>query len=241
MQENQTRKTLRLRLRHLRATLRRLSDKDKNTYAAVAAAICLALYFGLIWPRGHTRLSQLAYELEKQATRDKLAAKQPARPPAPLPSLGGKNLVEARRELSELHRQVDETRNEVARLNGSFVPLDDSLAMNALKTGLTSLAEAGDMEVLALEHVYLRNEDKERAPTSQMVHEAAQGNPFKRPLIVMRARASYHGLMQFLDGLSRLPYVAAPVSSDISVQVERHPETRAPVRQWLDVQIRFAV
>jgi len=35
--------------------------------------------------------------------------------------------------------------------------------------------------------------------------------------------------------------VAAPVSSDISVQVERHPETRAPVRQWLDVQIRFAV
>lgn len=241
MREDLTRTTLRLRMRQLRATVQRLPDKEKNTYTAVAAALCLALYFGLIWPLGHTRLSKLAYDLEKQAVRDKAAARQPARPSSPPPTLGGKNLVEARRELNELHRQVEDSRNEVARLNASFVPLDDNLAMNALKAGLTSLAEAGDMEVLALEHVYLRNEDKERAPTPQVLQEAAQGNPFKRPLIVMRARASYHGLMQFLDGLSRLPYVAAPVSSDISVQIERHPETRTPVRQWLDVQIKLAV
>jgi len=25
------------------------------------------------------------------------------------------------------------------------------------------------------------------------------------------------------------------------VQIERHPETRTPVRQWLDVQIKLAV
>lgn len=241
MAENSTLHAIRQPLRHGRAAWQKLPVKEKNTYTGVAAAVCLAVYFGLIWPIGYKRLSKLEYELEKQAVRDRTAAKQPTSAVAAPPSLGGKNLVEARRELNELHRQQEETGAEVARLNASFVPLDDSLAMNALKTGLTSLAEAGDMEVLALEHVYLRSEDKDRPPTPQMVQEAAQGNPFKRPLIVMRARASYQGLMQFLDGLSRLPYVAAPVGSDISVQIERHPETRAVIRQWLDVQIRFAV
>lgn len=241
MTENSPLLTLQRQLRQGRATWQKLSAKDKNTYTAVVAALCLALYFGAIWPLAHTRLSKLEYDMEKQAVRDKAAAKQAPRPTAPPPSLGGKNPAAARQELNELHRQLEETQAEVARINGSFVPLDDNLAMSALKTGLTSLAESGDMEVLALEHVYLRNEDKDRPPTAEMVKEAAQANPFKRPLIVMRARASYRGLMQFLDGLANLPYVAAPVSSDISVQVERHPDTKAIIRQWLEVQIKFAV
>jgi hypothetical protein len=224
-----------------RAVWQKLPSTEKNTYTAVAAAVCVALYFALLWPSAHTRLSKLEYDLEKQAVRNKAAAKQQATPATLAPSLGGRNPGEARRELDDLKRQLEHITAEVARLNAAFVPIDDSLAMNVLKTGLTSLAEAGDMEVLALEHVYLHSEDKDRSPTPEMVRKAAQANPFKRPLIVMHARASFRGLMQFLDGLARLPYVAAPVSSEISVQVERHPETQAIIRQWLDVQIKFAV
>ena len=55
------------------------------------------------------------------------------------------------------------------------------------------------------------------------------------------ARASFRGLMQFLDGLSKLPYVAAPVASSVTVVVERNPQTQAPIRQWLEVRIKFAV
>lgn len=241
MAENTAFHSIQQRLVHSRAVWQKLPNTEKNTYTAIASAICMALYFALLWPIAHTRLGKLEYDLEKQAVRNKAAAKLQAAPVTPAPSLGGRNPGEARRELDELHRQLEQTTAEVARLNAGFVPLDDSLAMNVLKTGLTSLAEAGDMEVLALEHVYLRSEDKDRPPNVQMVQEAAQANPFKRPLIVMHARASFRGLMQFLDGLARLPYVAAPVSSDISVQVERHPETQAIIRQWLDVQIKFAV
>lgn len=241
MAANASLASIQQQLRHARARWQKLPAKEKNTYTAVAAAICVALYFALIWPIAHTRLNKLEYDLEKQAVRNKAAAKQKTGPATPPPSLGGRNPGEARRELDELHRQLEQTTAEVARLNAGFVALDDSLAMNVLKTGLTSLAETGDMEVLALEHVYLHAEDKDRPPTPQMVQEAARANPFKRPLIVMRARASFRGLMQFLDGLSSLPYVAAPVSSEISVQVERHPETKAILRQWLDVQIKFAV
>ncbi|MBK1680876.1 hypothetical protein [Rhodocyclus tenuis] len=229
------------RLRTLLSFWQGLPAKEKNTYTAISIALCIAIYFGLIWPLGHTRLGKIEYAMEKQGAREKSLAKTPNTPEPPPPSLGGKNLTEARHELEALRQQLEVTQKEVTRLNGSFVPLDDTLALNVLKTGLTNLAESGDMEVLALEHVYLRVEDKDRPPTPQMIKEAAQANPFKRPLIVMRARASYRGLMQFLDGLADLPYVAAPVSSDISVQVDRNPQTGAPLRQWLEVQIRFAV
>lgn len=233
--------TLQQRLRHGYAAWQKQPDKEKHTYTTVVIGMVIAIYFGLIWPLAHNRLSKLAYDMEKQAVRERLAAKQPAAQPTPAPSLGGKNQSEARRELGDLHQQLAQIGNEVSRLKGAFVPLDDSLAMNAMKSGLTGLAEAGDMEVIALEHVYLRAEDKDVPPTPRLLKEAAENNPFKRPLIVMRAKASFRGLMQFLDGLAALPYVAAPVASEISVQIERDPKTDQPIRQWLDVKIKFAI
>ena len=219
----------------------KLPAREKNTYTAIVGAIVAALYFALLWPLGHARLNKLEYDMEKQAVREKAAGKAPAQALAPPPSLGGKNLNEARKELDALHQQLSRTEAELAEQRGLFLPLDDTLAMNTLKSGLTGLAEAGDMEVIALEHVYLRSEDKDVPPTPQLLHEAAEHNPFKRPLIVMHARASFRGLMQFLDGLNALPYTAAPVASDISVQIERDPTTKQPIRQWLDVKIHFAI
>ena len=215
---------------------------EKNLHVAVAAMIVAAIYFALLFPIANKEIDKLAYNMEKALAREKSAARQQAVAVPPTPSaFAGKSLKDAEKELDELRRKLAENRAAVDALRNAFVPLDDTLAMNALKTGLTALAESGDMEVLAVEHVYARSDDKERAPTPQMIQEAARANPFQRPLLVMRARASYRGLMQFLLGLSGLPYVAAPVWSEISVGVERHPQTQAPLRQWLDVTIRFAV
>lgn len=215
---------------------------EKNLHVAVLGVVLAALYFAALFPMGHREVSKIAYDMEKQRAREKAAGKSTAAPSHLAPNaFGGKNLKDAEKELEALRQKLEETRTAVGALKNAFVPLDDTLAMNALKTGLTSLAEAGDMEVLAVEHIYARTEDKDRPPTPQLIQDAARSNPFQRPLLVMRARASYRGLMQFLFGLAELPYVAAPVWSDISVGVERNPQTRAPVRQWLEVTIRFAV
>lgn len=219
----------------------RLSPKERNLHAAGVAMTLIAAYALLLWPQTSSRISKLAYDQEKMAVREKNSAQNAAKPVAPPPSLGGKSLPAARTELAELESQLKTVRSELQHLNARFVPLDDSLAMNALKSGLTSLAEAGDMEVTAIEHVYLRIEDKDRPPTPQLIQEAAKQNPFKRPLMVMKARASFRGLMQFLDGLVSLPYVAAPVGCEITVEAERHPQTNAVIRQWLQVNIKFAV
>ena len=230
-----------LQAHRLRATWLKLPAKEKNTYTAVVVAVIAAIYFALVWPLGHTRLSKLEYDMEKAAVREKAIGKTPTAALAPPPSLGGKNLNDARKELDDLHQQLEQIEADLGKQRGLFLPLDDTLAMNTLKSGLTGLAEAGDMEVIALEHVYVRPEDKDVPPTPQLLREAAEHNPFKRPLIVMRARASFRGLMQFLDGLNALPYIVAPVASDISVQVERDPATQQPIRQWLDVKIHFAI
>lgn len=219
----------------------KLPATDRNLRTVAAALVLITLYAVLIWPLTDNRIGALEYEMQKQARRQKSSAKAESKPIAPPASLGGKSQHEAEAELTALKGQFDAVDLDLRRLNASFIPLDDSLAMNALKSGLTSLAEAGDMEVTAIEHIYARREDKDRAPTPQMLQEAAKQNAFKRPLIVLRARASFRGLMQFLDGLNQLPYVAAPVGCDIRIEVERNPETKAPIRQWLDVRIKFAV
>ena len=214
---------------------------EKNLHVVIAGVVVAAVYFAAVHPLAGKEIDKIRYDMEKQKTREKASAKQQATPAAPPLAFGGKSLKDAEKELEALRAQLAETRAAVLALKASFVPLDDTLAMNALKTGLTALAEAGDMEVLAVEHIYKRPDDKDRPPTPQLIFDAAQSNPFQRPLLLMRARASYGGLMQFLFGLADLPYVAAPVWSDISVGVERHPETKQPVRQWLEVTIRFAV
>lgn len=217
------------------------SAKQRNALAAgVALVLCLAYGLG-IYPRSAHRADKLAYELQKLSVRAKAASKSGEVAFVPPPSLAGVNPAQAEREHKALLRQLEETTQELRALRAQFLPLDDSLAMNALKSGLTSLAEAGDMEVTAIEHVVTREQDKDSAPSAELLRSMANANPFKRPLVRMRARASFRGLMQFLDGLPQLPYIAAPVASSIVVVVERNPKTNAPVRQWLDVRITLAL
>lgn len=236
---------LRRRAGALHERWRKLPAGEKNMRTAMAVAACCAVYFGLVWPVAKSRLEKIEYDLAKQAVRSKAAGK-PAPAPVMPPSLGGMGAAQAQEELAALRQRTDELRAALDELRRGFAPADDNLALSLLKSGLTSLAEAGDMEVLALEHIYRRPEDRDRPPTPELIRDAIQANPFKRPLLSMRARASYRGLMQFLDGLASLPYVAAPVWSDISVKTGRHPDQRAPggtapAAQWLEVQIHFAI
>lgn len=217
--------------------------QEKNTHVAVFGLICAVGYAALLWPLTAKRIEVVTYNLAKQTQRFKTTSKagKPLEIPEAPSSLGGKGLPEARKDLEVLQAQLGALREELRATQAQFVPLDDTLAMTALKSGLTGLAEAGDMEVLGLEHIYQRPEDKDRPPTPELIRAAAEANPFKRPLITMRARASYRGLMQFLYGLNELPYVAAPVWTEITVGVERKQADQALTRQWLEVQIRFAV
>jgi hypothetical protein len=211
-----------------------------------ACCFVIALFYGLlIWYPGNKKLDTLLYQEQKQKQREK------ASNPGALPSrLEGVNFQEIQKELAQARETLAGQEEKLGRLNARFAPLNDLESMQSLRSEITRLAESGDMEIVALEHIYRRAEDKDRPPTLDLLKEAAQDSPYRRPLLRLRARASYRGLMQFLDGLRTLTFIVAPVSSSIQVRMDLAPQRDAPVlgpagqraaKQWLEVEIRLAV
>lgn len=235
-------------LKQLQEKIGSLSKRERGQWSAGLCMLIALLYGLLLWPLGHKQLAALNYKESKQAVQKKNSGAAAAvKAPAP----GSLSLQQAAQELAKAQESLAVLNQEQARLNGRFIPLKDLESLQALKSALTRLAEEGDMEIIALEHIYRRPADRERPPTLELLKEAGQDNPYKRPLLSLRARASYRGLMQFLDGLQQLPRIAAPVWSNIEVNSDQPekgsrsnaatPANAATPRQWLEVEIRLAI
>ncbi|MDR1853635.1 MAG: hypothetical protein LBR05_01865 [Azoarcus sp.] len=212
-----------------------------------AACFLIALCYGLlIWYPANKQLGELIYKEQKQAVRNRTSMQ--ANAALKDFNFDGLDIEATRKELEQARASLSTLEAERNRLVARFLPLEDLESLQALKTELTRLAASGDMEITALEHIYQRAEDRERAPTLELLKSAAASNPYKRPLLRLKARASYRGLMEFLDGLTRLSRIAAPVWSDVSVRAEDEAARAANVignpgapRQWLEVEIRLAI
>jgi type II secretory pathway component PulM len=237
-------------LHHLAAFWHHFTPAERHQ---TVGALCflLALFYGLLfWYPDHKQLGDLTYKQQKQAVRDRTAAKANSDPTKNKAlqnfNIDGLDVQATRQELARAQASLATLDTEQTRLMARFVPLEDLESLQALKSELARLAESGDMEVTALEHIYRRPDDRERPPTLELLKEASAANPYKRPLLRLQARASYRGLMEFLDGLPKLSKIAAPVWSDITVKTDR-PSRDKPLnslgvsRQWLEVEIRLAI
>lgn len=225
---------------------RRFSPAERHQIVG-ATCFLIAVFYGLLlWYPSQKKLGELLYSEQKQVVRNRAASK--GRAELQNFNMDGLNIEATRRELATARGSFEALEAERARLNARFTPLDDLETLQALKSDLTRLAESGDMEITALEHIYRRPEDRDHPPTPELLKSASEGNPYKRPLLRLKARASYWGLLAFLDGLSTLPQIAAPVWSDISVKTGDLNRDRGDVfgiaqapRQWLEVEIRLAI
>jgi hypothetical protein len=191
-------------------------------------------------------MGTLIYQEQKQAARLRAAEKSKAA----LKSfnMDGLDTQATQRELATVRESFEALEAERARVNARFTSLDDLETLQSLKSEHTRLAESGDMEIIALEHIYPQREGRDLPPTPALLKSASEGNRYKRPLLSLRARASYWGLMAFLDGLPALSRIAAPVWSNISVKVgktSRGNEDTFGVsevpKQWLEVEIHLAI
>jgi hypothetical protein len=237
-------------LSQLTAFWNHFTPAERNQ-AVGALCFLLVLFYGLLlWYPDHKQLGDLIYKQQKQAVRDRTADKGNASKGKNRAlqnfNIDGLDVQATRKEFAQAQSSLNTLETEQTRLMARFVPLEDLESLQALKSELASLAESGDMEVIALEHIYRRADDRDRPPTLELLKEASAANPYKRPLLRLQARASYRGLMQFLDGLPKLSKIAAPVWSDISVKTERlTPDdplsSISTPRQWLEVEIRLAI
>jgi hypothetical protein len=229
--------------------LRRIADFWRHFSAAErhqivgAACFLIALCYGLLlWYPGNKSLGELIYKEQKQNKRNSGASKGNAT--LQNFNLDGLDVQATRREFAKVQASLAEREAELSRLSARFMPLDDLEALQQLKSELTRLAESGDMEVTALEHIPRTAGD--RPPTVEELKRTSARNRYKRPLLRFYARASYRGLMAFLDGLPRLSQIAAPVWSRVTVRtsgtsgVDAFGNANAP-KQWLEVEIHFAI
>jgi hypothetical protein len=225
----------------------RLLPAERHQLAG-AACFLIALCYGLLlWQPGNKQLGDLIYKEQKQNVRNRAINKGGNDAALQNLNLDGFDIQVTRRELARVRESLAALEAERARLLARFVPLDDLETLQALKSELARLAESGDMEVTALEHIYSnRAGNDDQPPTPDLLKKASESSPYKRPLLRLRGRASYRGLMEFLDGLSSLSRVAAPVWSNITVKTEnpRRDNTLANnsvARQWLEVEMHLAI
>ncbi|MDR1351381.1 MAG: type II secretion system protein M [Zoogloeaceae bacterium] len=229
--------------RQVKAFWKRFSADEQHQLVGACCAVIAIFYGLLVWYPGNKTLDELKYQEGKLNLRKKATSGAGG----PSIKLEGINIQATQKDLGQVSATLARQEAELARLTARFIPLDDLESMQMLKSELARLAESGDMEVTALEHIYRRSSDRDRPPNQELLKESAQASPYRRPLLSLKARASYRGLMQFLDGLDKLTFVAAPVWSDIQVRMadtRRSGDTSgtAPApKQWLEVEIRLAV
>jgi hypothetical protein len=219
---------------------RKLSPRRRAQAIFALCAFMTIFYTLIIYPAGHNKLETLRYREEKLNVRIKNSSGGSFTP--------GKqdkdelSLEQANRELAKIKTTLDNLKKEEQRLLARFVALDDLEGLQVLKSALAQLAESGDMEILAIEHIYARD-GRDATPSREQLLAAGRENPYKRPLLRLKARAGYRGLMRFLAGLSEMPYIAAPVWSDI--HTDKRPANARNnadnLSERLEVEIHLAI
>ena len=158
----------------------------------------------------------------------------------PVPRLSGRSPSSLAKEVKNLESQLLIQRERLANLEPQFASLDDLEDHQQLRSAITALASISDMEMLKLEQKGVRKEEVGIAPTPERIKVIAAINPYKRPLLTFEARASYRGLMQFLDGLADLPFKVSPVRISVEVKTDAK-DGQPPKRQWLEVALDLAL
>jgi hypothetical protein len=156
------------------------------------------------------------------------------------PRWAGKSAATLRREIDGLKGELAAQRVLLADLEPRFASLARMEPAHDLFEALTGLAEASDMDIEVLEQLGLTQEERKTPPSAGRLAALAKANPYQRPLVRLKARASYYGLMQFLDGLAALPHMVAPVWISIEVASDAVAGGR-PRLQWLNVSMDLSL
>ncbi|MBP6490194.1 MAG: hypothetical protein KA733_00500 [Thauera sp.] len=221
----------------LRARWMALPAAERKRALLVGGLLVFSLFAGVHAFVTQPALTKLGTELNRARGRAQENAKAVPAPAGRTP-LRSPHALQA--DLDALDEALRTARSRRDRVRARFVDVADLAGHQALRLGVSSLANDSDIEVAAIETVGVRREEQRLAPTVERLLEMARANPYGRPLMRLRARASYRGLMDFLDGLAELPHVAAPVRIAIEVRTDATPDAPAS-RQWLEIDLELAL
>ncbi|TCP01515.1 hypothetical protein [Rubrivivax gelatinosus] len=213
----------------------RLGEAERRRVPLIAAALLLAALSALHAFVAHPARLKARGDLTRLEQRARQASQQaPVLPPG---SLGARSPAALAREAAGLRGELERQRARLAALEPAFAPLDTLEPGRELVAALTALAEGADLNLTRLELQGLKREEQGQPPSAERMRQLAQAAPYQRPTMRFEAQASFRGLMQFLDGLSTLPYTVAPVWLSLEVRAAPAPAGEAPRLPWLEVKM----
>lgn len=217
-----------------------LPRRKQNFAIGFVLLLLTMVFFGVEQPRMEKKMRAVAAQIDLREKR-----KKTEQPPIAVVPLGDPRKLAAER--AELEKRAAELTERVRGQEMRLAPLDDLAAQRRLQLALAKLAQESDVEMESFKLIDETNRsarDEQLAPTVERLRTVLN-NEFKRPLYLFKAKASYQGLMQVLDGLAGLEYAVVPVSLAVKVQVVLGPlregaKERQILNQWLDVQLILA-
>lgn len=178
---------------------RRKSEKEKNQIVVVAVMVVAATYAFGVFQFSYTKHNDVVKLFNRQ--KDRLTKKKAKAPPKP-PNTGA-----LAKKFKALEGQIKTAHETKGKLGGNFVPIEEDELLK-LRLAINSIAEQSDLTILSLYDAGLtrtRAADKDDAPKVGQI-ENVVNNPYGRPLLQLRAQASYSSLIQFFQGLPSLSY-----------------------------------
>ncbi len=197
---------------------------QQNQYLICFFVACFAISFLLVavCKKQTNRMQQEIAAIQAQDVNVRLSAEIPA----------GVTVAELSTSLNVLRTATENVKKREVAIRQKMAPRGDLDAHQKLKVAISQLASNSDMLLDKMTDVGLSASEAETLASEQRWNKLAQ-NSIKRPLLHFEARASYQGLMQFLEGLNKLPYLVAPLHFDIQVKLQNDDD--GMLRQWLSV------
>lgn len=194
---------------------RRKSEKEKNQVALIVVMAVVAAYAVGVFQFTYTKNNDVVKMYNRQ--QDRLAKRKAKAPPKPPDTAG------LARNLKSLESQIETALETKGKLSGSFVPLSDTQEMQKLRFALSTMASESGVSIqrmvdAGLVRTSLNDSD---APSAKDMENVTK-NPYGRPLLQVRAQASYAGLLQFFQSLSTLSYKVVVVRYGVFVKEHKN-------------------
>jgi len=211
-----------------------MSSSDKTKFIVVIGILMCGLYFGLWYPV----LS------DEKAFQDNMVNRRLNRMETRL-----KNVAEPTESASKLEKQLaaleenhESLRKQMEFLSGKFIPLDKPGRLKGVRLEVSQLAAQSGMDIDQIRSAV--SGDPQAAPPTTEIIELESKNRFGRPLISLRAKSDYGGLMHFLQGLRNFPSNISVVRISLEAdrfapEEEEQEQTNLP--QLLNIELILAM
>lgn len=171
----------------------RLSPRDRACIQIIIVTLMLAGYAIFVYPASHrrlqdaqTRIVRLRQDIAQQSVDENSADAKDS------PRQVEEQISEADKRLKELSATFNE-------LDSGFAPLESDAERQQLMLEISTLAQRTGIELLRVSRKGLSSGEGPSPP-------APVDPTLGRPLLVVEARAQYHHLLRFLEGLKDLSF-----------------------------------